>query len=250
MFRPVRSLGLLFLTLLAGLGPAAAQTSVPIKGVLELFTSQGCSSCPPADKLLWEFSDRSDLLVMSVHVDVWDYLGWKDTLSTPEGSKRQRFYAVARGDKRIYTPQMIVNGVTHAVGSDKTAIEAALNDTKATPYMLSVPVSVKRNGDNLTITLPETKAYPGKSDVWIFGISPVAQVRIERGENSGNSVQYRNSVRHLAKIGEWTADHATFTVSKADWPQDVRKAVVLVQASNGQGKPGVVLGATMVKIVD
>src|SRR5690348_5503498 len=97
------------------------------RGVVELFTSQGCSSCPPADKLAGELSRDPSLVVMSLPIDYWDYLGWKDTLALPGHSNRQRAYSRARGDREVYTPQAVVNGIVHALGSDRQAIEHAID---------------------------------------------------------------------------------------------------------------------------
>jgi len=93
------------------------------RAVVELFTSQGCSSCPPADKLAGELARDPSLVVMSLPIDYWDYLGWKDTLALPGHSNRQRAYSKARGDREVYTPQVVVNGTIHTLGSDKDAIE-------------------------------------------------------------------------------------------------------------------------------
>src|ERR687884_289212 len=110
--RLLRPLAALFLTILSGLAVASPQA------VVELFTSQGCSSCPPADAMLGELARRPDVIALSLPVDYWDYLGWKDTLAQPAFSARQRAYAGARGDRQVYTPQVIVNGATPCVGSD------------------------------------------------------------------------------------------------------------------------------------
>src|SRR5512135_2350311 len=112
------------------------------RAVIELFTSQGCSSCPPADKLAGELAQDSTLLVMSLPVDYWDYLGWKDTLAIHGHSNRQRAYANARGDREVYTPQVVVNGVRHALGSDKAAIENAIEQTRKSAAPLKLPVTM------------------------------------------------------------------------------------------------------------
>ena len=98
---------------------SAAMGAEP-RAVIELFTSQGCSSCPPADKLAGELAQDPSLLVMSLPIDYWDYLGWKDTLANPGHTKRQRAYSKARGDREVYTPQVVVNGMAHVLGSDRS----------------------------------------------------------------------------------------------------------------------------------
>src|SRR5882757_3940707 len=116
--------------------------SAETRAVVELFTSQGCSSCPPADKLLGELSNDPSLVAMSVPIDYWDYLGWKDTLAGPHNTARQKAYAHARGDGQVYTPQVVVNGSLHVLGSDKAAIEHAIAKTRTNDAMSSPPVSL------------------------------------------------------------------------------------------------------------
>src|SRR3974390_2805470 len=111
--------------------PGASGAGAP-RAVIELFTSQGCSSCPPADKLLGELSHDPSLVTLSLPVDYWDYLGWKDTLAIHGHSNRQRAYADVRGDREVYTPQVVVNGVAFALGSDRAAIEKAIAQTRQT----------------------------------------------------------------------------------------------------------------------
>ena len=119
------------------------------KAVLELFTSQGCNSCPPADAILGEYAKNGDILALSFPVDYWDYLGWKDTLASHENTVRQKAYAEARGDRQVYTPQVIVNGATHVVGSNRQQIEAALNTSKPLP----VPITMTAGTDSTTVTV-------------------------------------------------------------------------------------------------
>ena len=111
--------------------------------VVELFTSQGCSSCPAADKLAGVLAKDPSLVVMTLSVDYWDYLGWKDTLAMAGHTTRQRAYSKVRGDREVYTPQVVVNGVTHVIGSDKQAIENAVTQTRKQAGTLSVPVSLR-----------------------------------------------------------------------------------------------------------
>jgi hypothetical protein len=123
---------------IAGILLAGGANAGEPKAVLELFTSQGCSSCPPADKLLGEYAKRDDVLVLSFNVDYWDYLGWKDTLANPDNTERQRAYASARGDRQVYTPQVVVNGSAHVVGSNKADIEAAIAQGPGLPVKIAL----------------------------------------------------------------------------------------------------------------
>src|SRR6059036_3120371 len=119
------------------------------RAVIELFTSQGCSSCPAADKLVGEFASDPTLVTMSLPIDYWDYLGWKDTLADPRHTARQRAYSKVRGDREVYTPQIVVNGSRHALGSDKSAIEAAIAKSRENPATLSVPVRLSTTANHL-----------------------------------------------------------------------------------------------------
>src|SRR5437868_14432397 len=128
----------------SGLAAAVMSSTTAIaepRGVVELFTSQGCSSCPPADKLAGELAHDPSLIVMSLPIDYWDYLGWKDTLALPGHGNRQRAYSRTRGDREVYTPQVVVNGSVHVLGSDKSAIENAIVRTDKQPGTLSLAVA-------------------------------------------------------------------------------------------------------------
>src|SRR5436309_92519 len=123
------------------------------RAVIELFTSQGCSSCPPADQLLGELTNDSSLVAVSVPVDYWDYLGWKDTLADPHNTARQKAYAHARGDGQVYTPQVVVNGALHALGSDKLAIERAIAESRKNGGKPVLPVTLAPTGGQLGVAV-------------------------------------------------------------------------------------------------
>src|SRR6266404_3938477 len=177
------------------------------RAVVELFTSQGCSSCPPADKIMGELAKDPSIIALSMPIDYWDYLGWKDTLADARFSARQKAYSHMRGDRDVYTPQVIVNGSVHLIGSDRAGIEGAIGDTKKTDGVMSVPIS------------------------------------IGRGENSGRQVTYYNVVRNLLKIGDWNGSSGNWTVPLDSISREgVDAAVVYVQDGN-RDKPGAMLGA-------
>src|SRR6266545_3237225 len=132
----------LSLAVLASVLLTPAVASAEPRAVIELFTSQGCSSCPPADKLAGELARDPSLVVMSLAIDYWDYLGWKDTLALPGHGNRQRAYSKSRGDREVYTPQVVVNGIAHVLGSDKGAIDHAIAQTRKQEGTLSMPVSL------------------------------------------------------------------------------------------------------------
>ncbi len=183
----------------------SAAASAPV--LVELFTSQGCSSCPPADKLAGLLRDRDDALVVSFNVDYWDYIGWKDTLAKPEFTARQRSYALARGDGQIYTPQMVMNGVDHVVGSQKSAVDGAISSATA----VHVSVAMGMNADAITI---DVGAGDGDGAIWLMAVAPEISVNIERGENTGKTVAYHNVVRKLTRVGEWKGEKTAFKVPR------------------------------------
>ncbi len=206
---------------LAGVACAAAPSLAaevpPVKAVVELFTSQGCSSCPPADRVLGELARDPETLAISYPVDYWDYIGWKDTLAEPSYTQRQRAYARSSGRGVVYTPQAIVNGVADAVGSDLAQIEAAEARTRERPDVLSAPLAVSEQGGAVVISLgagPAGKTY--KAGVYLIALASRRTVAIQRGENAGATLTYSNVVRAVTKIGEWNGSP---TVLKASLDQ-------------------------------
>src|SRR3954465_12155022 len=136
------------------------------RAVVELFTSQGCSSCPPADKVLGELAKDPSVIALSMPINYWDYLGWKDTLADSRFSARQKAYSHMRGDRDVYTPQAIVNGSAHVIGSDRDSIEGAIEDTIKSDGVMSVPVTMTLSGKQLTVSVAAGKdAMPAKGEI-------------------------------------------------------------------------------------
>ncbi|MGI8525770.1 MAG: DUF1223 domain-containing protein, partial [Pseudolabrys sp.] len=185
------------LTVLACSAVLLGQTasSAEPRAVIELFTSQGCSSCPPADKLMGELARDPSLVTMSLPVDYWDYLGWKDTLALHGHSDRERAYANARGDREVYTPQAVVNGVVHVLGSDKAAIEKAIKQTRGANSPLNVPVTLSVANNTVTATVPAAKDDRRSGEVWLCPVTAKVTVEVGRGENHGHTLTYYNVVR-------------------------------------------------------
>ena len=226
---------------------SVAQRAEP-RGVIELFTSQGCSSCPPADKLAGELASDPSLVVLSLAIDYWDYLGWKDTLALPGHTNRQRAYSKARGDREVYTPQAVVNGTVHVLGSNKEAIEQAIAHTRKHPGTMSLSVSLSVAGDQISIAVPAAKGALPKSEVWLCPISRNVPVTIGRGENNGHTVTYHNVVRRWVKLGEWNGAARTFTVPVKDVVDVGGDAVAVMVQSGTKEAPGAVLGATVASL--
>ena len=210
------------------------------QAVVELFTSQGCSSCPPADALMVELARRPELVTLTFPVDYWDYLGWKDTLAQPAFTARQRAYAHRRSDRQVYTPQVVVNGTKPCVGSDQAQIETLIV-ASASGSALAVPVTAFDRDGTVTI---EIGAGSGRTtaDVFVLPVLRSRTVQIGRGENTGRTITYANVVRGVIRIGEWRGEATRLDVPLAIARGDGDAYVVLLQATYGT-KPGPILGA-------
>ncbi|MCP4385139.1 MAG: DUF1223 domain-containing protein [Hyphomicrobiales bacterium] len=230
--------------LFAGGGSVQAET----KAVVELFTSQGCSSCPPADELLAKYADRDDVLALSLPVDYWDYLGWKDTLASPEHTQRQRAYADARGDMQVYTPQVVVNGTRHLVGSDRRSIDAAIDEAADS---LSVPIIMTPGTDSTTVTIgPSDNPELKKGMIWLALYDEPVTVPIARGENTGRTIVYTNVVRKLRPIAMWMGEEMTVELPMSELVHaGVKRCAVILQTELDEGLPGPILGAATATIV-
>jgi hypothetical protein len=243
---------LTFLTLAAG--PALAQAGRPV--VVELFTSQGCSSCPPADVLLAKLAKRKDVLAMSLPITYWDMLGWKDTLASDDNTKRQKAYAAEMGRGGVYTPQIIVEGTADMVGSQDDAVEAAIaeaenrlrGDESRTSAIVETSDTVKdktREPTNVAVSLSETpravhvavaqspsgKAVP-EATIWAFRLRSSVTVTIRAGENAGHTMTYTNVVSEIRNLGRWSGKSMSLDLPHA--PSHDGVAVVLQQGGYGR----------------
>jgi len=236
----------------ASMTPLPACAGEP-RAVIELFTSQGCSSCPAADKVLGELSRDPTLVTLSLPVDYWDYLGWKDTLALHGHSNRERAYADTRGDREVYTPQVVVNGIVHVLGSDKAAIEQAIAQTRQSAAPLTLPVTIAVAEGKVSVNVPAANGENASAEVWVCPITGKAQIAIERGENRGHTLAYTNVVRRWVKLGDWSGKAETFSVPVAELAdadfslRDIDRVAVIVQ-SGVAAKPGLMLGAATVNL--
>jgi hypothetical protein len=214
------------------------------RAVVELFTSQGCSSCPPADQIIGELAKDPNVIALSMPIEYWDYLGWKDTLADSRFSARQKAYSNMRGDRDVYTPQVIVNGSANVIGSDRTAIDSAILNTKKAAGVMSVPVTMTLSGKQINVSVAASKAATAAhGEVWICSVSKSVPISIGRGENRGREVTYYNVVRNILKVGDWNGSAGSWTVPLENVSRDgVDAAVVYVQDGNRE-KPGPMLGA-------
>lgn len=227
-----------------GAGVAEAASRSPV--LVELFTSQGCHSCPPADKFMGELVNRPGVVAVSLNVDYWNYLGWRDTLSQSIFTKRQKDYARRRGDGRVYTPQMVINGRTHVVGSHKHSVLSEISNQAQVPDTYFVPIELSSRGNQLDIAVGggPTDRIIQASTLWVMSVEPQVTVKISRGENSGRTITYYNAVRQLTPAGMWKGEAKTFSLPKAQIVGGKSTTCVAVlQGDNG----GAVLGCAQMK---
>jgi hypothetical protein len=223
-----------------------AQTEA--RGVVELFTSQGCSSCPPADALLAELANDPSLVAVSVPIDIWDYLGWKDTLAVPRNTARQKAYAHARGDGQVYTPQAVINGSVHVLGSDKAAIEKALAKSRNQGAMSLAGLTLGLADGRIVVAVPEAKDGSAGGEAWLCGLVRSATIAIARGENKGRTITYRNVARRWVKLGDWSGQPKSWTVPvQSIAADDIDEAAVFVQSGTAD-KPRTILGAALAAV--
>lgn len=214
---------------LVALGGALSQTAAAAPGshrpvVVELFTSQGCSSCPPANANLIELSRRPDVLTLSFAVTYWDRLGWADIFGKPEFTERQVVYEPALGQAGPFTPQVVVDGRRTTVGNRLSDIEALIAADRA-----DAGPTIDLAGGKAAIAAAPAPA--GGADVWLVHYEPgIIAVPVRRGENAGRTLPHGHVVRRLTHVGDWTGTRATFALPP---PADGLKSAVLVQARHG-----------------
>ncbi|MGU3539121.1 DUF1223 domain-containing protein [Methylobacterium sp. A54F] len=233
------------LALSAGQGRAAepARAGEPVRAVIELFTSQGCAVCRPADQVIGDLARRPDVLALTLPVTYWDYLGWKDTLAQPPFTERQRAYASLKGARQIFTPQVIVNGGASAVGSDRGALERLMREG-GTGGPLPVSVRCEERGDRIVVDVgAEAGGGPAKGEVWLVPVLRNRPVSIERGENKGRVAIYVNVVRGLHRLGAWAGQAAHFEVPASTAQVAEADSYVIMLQGSANGRPGRILGA-------
>lgn len=219
--------------------------------VVELFTSQGCSSCPPADEFLHELATREEVIALTLNVDIWDYLGWTDNLAKREFSLRQQAYAQAMPSRQVYTPQAVIMGAMDTVGSRRdevnALIDAALGDAITRPA-----VSMAIDGDTVRISIAADPMGTTRNATVLF-IRKLAEreVNIGQGENGGRIIRYANVVRQMTELGAWDGSAISFDVARREDIGEIYDGyVVLVQERRADGGPGPILGAAMLEDAD
>lgn len=214
--------------------PVAADEKPPV--VVELYTSQGCSSCPPAEAFMRELAQRDDVIGLEFHVEYWDYIGWKDMFADPAFTKRQKRYVNKLGARYAYTPQMVIGGRTHAVGSQRDTVEKKIRDARRTASARQL-VSLRREDMTLVIEIGDAKVA-GTYDVTFVTFDKPHTTKVRRGENRGQTLINANVVRELTVVGQWSGKSSTFRVPLAGKKGNGGCAVIV----QGRG-PGHVLAA-------
>jgi hypothetical protein len=225
-----------------------AKNSAPL-GVVELFTSQGCSSCPPADELFADLAARQDIVALAYHVDYWDYLGWKDTLSSKKNTERQYAYMRAFGARSVYTPQAVINGRTHVNGASQLAVDNALVSMDKAAEGMRVAVKVTHEGDGVMIDAGDAganPATPSNAHVIVVYFDRPQTISIGKGENSGRRETYWNAVSDIQTAGMWHGKAQRYELPMSEISKKGGCAVLL-QAVGKDGLPGPILGAAMIR---
>ncbi len=231
------------LALVLALSPRAeAVESQPI--VVELYTSQGCSTCPPADAYLGELVRREDVIALSFHVNYWDYIGWKDPFASAESTGRQRAYARALRQSYVYTPQMIIDGRVHEVGTKRAAVERRLDGLRA-GQKSKLAVRFSRNDEGgLSVTIPSANRHQ-RAAVWMALFDRSHTTEIKRGENRGRTLTYYNVVRRISRIGTWEGAEITIPISLPAAEMGARDGCVVIVQSESLGP---ILGAALMPL--
>ena len=220
--------------------PRAAPADVSLPNppvVVELFTSQGCSSCPPADRLLGELSRRPDVITLSVHVDYWDYIGWKDPFASAATTARQHAYAQALKQRYVYTPEMVFNGAAHDPGTNAGRVDKMLRQAAERTGPRANPVLSALSGGRGLIELPKTVGVP-PAEIWLLTVDAHRVTSVGRGENRGATLTNFNVVRSIEKLAAWNGEATRLTVAADKLPPGAAM-VVLAQSV----KCGPILGA-------
>lgn len=210
--------------------------------VVELFTSQGCSSCPPADVYLGKLAERDDIIALSLHVDYWDYIGWKDPFALAQNTPRQRRYARHLGMGYVYTPQMVIQGMAHTTGSSKRDVERLIRDLKGAKR-LDVKVSHEANG--LKVDIPGGTFEDEHARIIVAAFDAHHENDVSRGENAGHKLSHYNVVRDITEVGRWSGEPVSLMVTEEMIEMAGHDGcAVLVQSA----KTGRILGAAKITL--
>ncbi len=213
--------------------------------IVELFTSQGCNSCPPADAILGRLAARDDIVALGLHVDYWDYIGWKDTFASPQHGDRQRAYARANGRRTVYTPELVVGGKTHVVGSSPSAVRQALKLAHRSARN-NLDVGFERDSEYVTVKISGT-SDARRAAVLLFRYDHKNSVAIERGENAGKTLTYHNVVREIRRLDTWHGEDLSIMLPIKDLRMGGRDGCAVIVQREGNGS---IIGAARLALTD
>ena len=217
------------------------------KAVVEMFTSQGCGFCPPADELLAELAREGEVVALAYHVDYWDYLGWRDTMANPDNSARQQDYSRAFGTRSVYTPQAIVNGRQQMNGAKRGKLEDTISRMARADDGLSVDLNISYEDGMMVIETGAADRPVHNAQLMVVYFEPATQVKIEHGKNAGREVTYWNAVSGFHSAGMW---HGRETRIELPMNETLRKGAggcaVLLQEMGKDNVPGTILGAAII----
>ena len=239
------SLGGALVATAIALGSALAVDAGERLTVVELFTSQGCNSCPPADRYLGQLAERDDILALSFNVDYWDYLGWRDTLASPVHTERQRRYSMAMHSRRVYTPQMVIGGTLEKVGSDRASVSRAIENVRGVARIW-LDIEIERVDDMIVARLPGGR-MAREATIWLVRYDSRREVEIRRGENGGRTIAYHNVVRDFDNIGLWRGEAMEVAFKLSDLAEGGRDRCAILVQIGGQGP---IIGAARMAIDD
>ena len=238
-------LTLLLALALAAVTPGPAQAGGP-RTVIELYTSQGCNSCPPADGILGELAARNDVVALSEHITYWDYLGWKDTFGSKAATQRQRAYGREFGRSSVYTPQMVVGGREHVVGSDAAALGRAVQRDRADDRLRLDVTLTQGDANTILAHIPAHESGRRESAVvWLFRYDRTRTVAIERGENAGKKLTYHNVVGEIRLLATWRGEAMTIPLALDDLKAGGRDGCAIVVQRRGTGP---IIGAARLRL--
>jgi len=201
--------------------------------VVELFTSQGCSSCPPADELLYEMADRDDVVAISWHVTYWDYIGWKDPFATDWGTTRQRTYRGQLGNSYVYTPQMVIDGRHDVVGSRRSDVLRTVTGSRDdAPRRIAIDLDRDTAAGELVLTFTPRK-LDRPLEIWLIGYSGVHETKVSRGENRGATLRNTHIARTFDRVGSWDGTGGTIRVQMPIHDDISGFAVILQEPGQG-----------------
>ncbi|MDJ0612068.1 MAG: DUF1223 domain-containing protein [Rhizobiaceae bacterium] len=224
----------------------AASIKTP-KAVVEVFTSQGCHSCPPADKIVEKYAKDGDILSISVHVDYWDYLGWKDVFASKGNTLRQYGYARSMRESQVYTPQAVINGRNHVVGSRESAIQQVISQHNARGIGLTVPINASVNDNSIGISI-DAGANVGDATLYLVSLKKAASVDIKRGENTGKTIEYHNIMSDLQPLGMIKPEGLNIEYPISDLKRNGHdRFAFILQSMSDKGDPGPIIGAVYIE---